>query len=52
MTTVQLNNTLLQLDRLYSAYSELLESAKKQLENLEIDDGTAGKKLQSASINF
>ena len=40
MTTATINDTLVHLDSLYTAYNEILEQAKVQLEALEISDST------------
>ena len=37
-TTAQLNDTIVQLESLYNAYNEILDSAKTQLEDLQMTD--------------
>ena len=43
MTTATINDTLVHLESLHTAYSEILEQAKAQLEALEISDATISR---------
>ena len=38
MTTTTINDTLVHLESLYKAYNEVLDSAKRQLQDLDITD--------------
>lgn len=43
MTTATINDTLVHLESLHTAYSEILEQAKSQLEALDISDTTVSR---------
>ena len=55
MTTQQLDETIVQLDRLYKAYSEIFEQAKSQLETLTLSNEDvkklAGRLAQQEDFN-
>ena len=53
MTTTSINDTLVQLEKLHKAYSDILEQAKEQLESLTLSDqdaATLARRLSTIDI--
>ena len=51
MTTTTINDTLVHLESLYKAYNEVLDSAKQQLQELDITDDAIDRLADRLTLN-